>query len=152
MPKTASIKKQSEQTLNFIKKAQEIHGDKFDYSKVEYLKYTLKVTIICKTCKDEIQQTPNAHLSGRGCANCAGIKRYTTETYIKAATQKFGNMFDYSKAVYISSRKPITIICNACKEEFVRKAGSHLEGNGCTHCEEGAMSKYRENHKQNMPD
>ena len=34
-------------TQEFIKKARKIHGDKYDYSKVEYIKSTSKVCIIC---------------------------------------------------------------------------------------------------------
>jgi len=34
-------------TEEFIKKAREVHGDKYDYSKVEYLNATTPVVIIC---------------------------------------------------------------------------------------------------------
>lgn len=34
-------------TEQFIEKARKIHGDKYDYSKVEYTKANKKVCIIC---------------------------------------------------------------------------------------------------------
>ncbi len=34
-------------TQNFINKAIAIHGNKYDYSKVNYVKSSQKVTIIC---------------------------------------------------------------------------------------------------------
>ena len=35
-------------TLEFIKKSKEIHGDKYDYSLVDYKKTDEKIKIICK--------------------------------------------------------------------------------------------------------
>lgn len=55
----------------FIEKAKKVHGDKYDYSKVDYKKANVKVTIICKTCGKEFMQTPNSHLDGHGCHDCA---------------------------------------------------------------------------------
>lgn len=59
-------------TESFIKRAKEIHGDKYDYSKVDYKTAAKKVTIICPT-HGEFQQTPNSHLSGQGCPSCAHL-------------------------------------------------------------------------------
>ena len=56
-------------TAEFISKARLIHGDKYDYSKVHYVNSRTKVCIICPVHR-EFWQTPNDHLSGRGCMNC----------------------------------------------------------------------------------
>ena len=53
----------------FIKKAREVHGDKYDYSKVEYINTNTKVCIICPK-HGEFWQTPAHHLSGVGCPFC----------------------------------------------------------------------------------
>jgi hypothetical protein len=50
-----------------------VHGDRYDYSKVRYVKMHTKVTIICKL-HGEFTQTPNSHLQGHGCALCGLIK------------------------------------------------------------------------------
>jgi len=34
-------------TDEFIKKAREVHGDRYDYSKVEYVNSTSKIRIVC---------------------------------------------------------------------------------------------------------
>ena len=60
-------------TDKFIHRAKEIHGDKYDYSKVEYINATTKVCIICPI-HGEFWQTPAKHLSGKGCKKC-GIER-----------------------------------------------------------------------------
>lgn len=56
-------------TDEFIEKAKEIHGDKYDYSKVEYNGYNNDVIIMCKK-HGEFVQTPHNHLDGRGCPRC----------------------------------------------------------------------------------
>jgi len=56
-------------TEQFINDAKEVHGDKYDYSKVEYIKAKSKVIIICPK-HGEFLQMPNGHLSGQGCPKC----------------------------------------------------------------------------------
>lgn len=53
----------------FIKKSHEIHQNKFDYSKTVYKHGRKKVVIICPEHGD-FYQTPEGHLSGRGCKEC----------------------------------------------------------------------------------
>ena len=60
-------------TEEFIAKAKAVHGDKYDYSKVEYVKSKEKVTIICLE-HGEFLQTPQKHLFGQGCPICANKK------------------------------------------------------------------------------
>ncbi len=67
-------------TEEFIKKAREVHGDKYDYSKVEYVKSKTKVTIICPK-HGEFLQTPQKHLSGQGCPNC-GLRKFSNSRII----------------------------------------------------------------------
>ena len=54
----------------FIKKAREVHGDKYDYSKVDYNGVKNKVTIICPI-HGEFKQTAGSHLRGAGCSVCS---------------------------------------------------------------------------------
>ena len=56
-------------TEEFIKRAKEKHGDKYDYSKVKYLNSYTKVCIICPI-HGEFWQTPNDHINGKGCKWC----------------------------------------------------------------------------------
>lgn len=51
----------------FLEKAHEVHGDKYDYSKVNYVNQTEKVCIICLK-HGEFWQSPYLHLRGNGCA------------------------------------------------------------------------------------
>ncbi len=53
-------------TSEFIQKAQAIHWNKYDYSKVEYVNNKTKVYIICHE-HGEFLQVPSSHLRGHGC-------------------------------------------------------------------------------------
>lgn len=52
-------------TEEFIKRAKEVHGNEYDYSKVEYVNAMTKVCIISKKY-GEFWQTPMNHLKGFG--------------------------------------------------------------------------------------
>lgn len=56
-------------TEQFIEDAIKIHGNKYDYSKVNYVKAKEPILIICPE-HGEFQQVPNYHLNGKGCPKC----------------------------------------------------------------------------------
>ncbi len=123
----------SDKTKLFIEKAKLIHGNKYDYSNVEYIKSSLKITIICKN-HGEFLQRPNDHLRKNGCPLCAGNNILkTTEEFIKDAIAKHGNKYDYSNVDYKGLKKNIFIICNI-HGKFEQTPGSHLRGSGCLKC------------------
>ena len=57
-------------TEQFVAKAREIHGDKYDYSKVVYSKMHDYITITCPQHGDFLQKA-YSHLNGKGCSKCA---------------------------------------------------------------------------------
>jgi hypothetical protein len=87
-------------TDDFIQKAKAIHGNKYDYSKVEYTHNNVEVCIICPE-HGEFWQKPRLHLSGCGCPICTGKKKMRTIDFIKRAKQVHGDKYDYSKAEYL---------------------------------------------------
>ena len=118
-------------TEKFIEKARKIHGDKYDYSKVEYVNSHTPVKIICKI-HGEFEQSPTNHLCGKGCPICGG-KNMTTEQFIKKARIIHGDRYDYSKVVYINSTTKVCIICPE-HGEFWQSPNNHLDGKGCYFC------------------
>lgn len=124
-------------TESFIQKAREIHGDRYDYSKVEYKSAKEKVIIICKE-HGEFPQTPNIHLRGKGCPICGNISRgksnsSNTEEFIEKARKIHGDKYDYSKVNYINNSTKVTIICPE-HGEFSMIPSNHLRGQGCVRC------------------
>ena len=61
---------------DFIKQARKVHGERFDYSKVEYVNYKTPVCIICDK-HGEFWQTPGNHLNGCGCQKCRNSRLET---------------------------------------------------------------------------
>lgn len=119
----------------FLKKAEKVHKNKYDYSKVVLKTVMDKVCIICPE-HGEFWQTPNDHVnSKRGCPKCAHRSyRKTTEEFIEESKQKFGNKFDYSKVLYERKDKPVCIICPK-HGEFWQSPNVHLRStNGCPKC------------------
>ena len=116
-------------TDEFIKKAQKIHGDKYDYSKVNYKDNQTGVCIICPE-HGEFMQTPQSHLSGSGCQQCARQKigdrnRLTSDEFILKAKEIHGDKYDYSRINYKTNLYPIKIICKK-HGEFEQIPNNHL--------------------------
>ena len=130
--------------LDFIKKAKDVHKDKYDYSKVVYINCDTKVCIVCPE-HGEFWQAPKAHLHGQGCPKCAIISTHekqknNKENFIEASKIIHGNKYDYSKVQYENNKKKVCIICHEKDEEgnehgeFWQKPNSHLYGRGCPYC------------------
>ena len=119
-------------TKEFINKAIEVHGGKYDYSKVEYVTMKEKVTIVCPY-HGIFLQLPSSHLKGHGCPICAKNKELTTEEFIKRAKLIHGNKYDYSKVEYKDIKTKVCIICPK-HGEFWQRPSSHLDGQGCPIC------------------
>ena len=64
-------------TKDFIKEANQIHNNKYDYSQTQYVNNHTKVSIICSTY-GAFLQIPKEHLKGSGCLKCNGHFRRTT--------------------------------------------------------------------------
>ena len=120
----------------FIEKARQIHNDKYDYSKVNYVNSRTKVCIICPT-HGEFWQTPHNHLKGYGCAECgkekSHLSKMTTEDFIVKSKEIHGNKYDYSKAYYKTCDTKVCIICPE-HGEFWQTPSNHINGSGCPKC------------------
>lgn len=127
-------------TEEFIKRAKEIHGDKYDYSKVEYVSSSTKVCIICPE-HGEFWQTPENHLhktKPQGCPTCGKLKcretqKDTKESFIEKARKVYGDKYDYSKVIYVNSVTDVEIICPK-HGSFWQRPANHLIGEQCPKC------------------
>jgi Zn finger protein HypA/HybF involved in hydrogenase expression len=121
-------------TNYFIEKARKKHGDRYDYSKSEFINSREKIKITCKDHGDFLQ-IPGNHTAGQGCFDCFYDKRrLTTEEFIKKAKKIHGDKYDYSKSVYKKHNKDkISIICKD-HGEFMQAPTNHINGQRCPHC------------------
>jgi len=118
-------------TEDVIKDFKKIHGNKYDYSKVNYIGNDKYVTIICKI-HGEFNQWPANHLMGSGCGKCAGKNRTTSEA-IRNFKLIHENKYDYSKFKYITGSEKGVIICKQ-HGEFKSNYFNHVRGKGCSSC------------------
>ena len=132
----------------FIDKARKVHGDKYDYSKVEYKDSHTKVCIICPE-HGEFWQNPCDHLQGYGCSKCGMKKlwdkrgRMTTKDFIARSNLVHNNKYDYSKVECINTRTKVCIICLK-HGEFWQSPKSHLNGCGCPKCRNSYLERKME--------
>lgn len=127
-------------TEKFIRRAIEIHGDRYEYSKVHYVHSEEKVIIICRIHND-FEQSPKCHLRGQGCSKCRSKKMsLTKEQFIEKAEKLHKGKYSYEKTNYVHSRNKVVITCNI-HGDFKQRASSHLQGEGCLKC--GKESHWR---------
>lgn len=127
-------------TADFVAKSLIVHGDRYDYSKVNYIDSKTKVTIVCKE-HGKFTQTPANHMQGMGCLKC-GLKnagkyhKKDTDSFIAEAIDRHGTVYDYRNTVYKGARDKLTVICPK-HGEFEQTAHVHLRsdpGSACLKC------------------
>lgn len=133
---------------HFIKKSINKFGDRFDYSKVEYVDSQTPVSIIDKESNNEtFSIKPSSFLAS---VNGRPIKpnqiRVTKEMFIERARKFHGDKYDYSKVVYKGDKVKVCIIC-PIHGEFWQLPHNHLNivrgGCGCPKCS-NTVSKLEE--------
>ena len=133
-----NIGRKKSNTEEFVRKAMLVHGDKYDYSKVNYRGSNKKVCIICKKHGD-FYQTPSNHLFGQGCHYCKREHvwdkrgRITTEEFVRKAIEVHNDMYDYSKVEYVNFKTKVCIICHK-HGNFWQSPSNHIKGHGCPNC------------------
>ena len=134
---SVGIKNSKITTDEFIERAKKVHGDKYDYSKTEYISPRKKICIIDKEF-GEFWMMPYAHLNGQGCPSRRGEKiskanSKSKEKFIEDAIQIHGDKYDYSKVEYKGAFEKACIICPK-HGEFWQRPTEHLSGCGCPIC------------------
>lgn len=123
----------------FIRRAREVHGNKYDYSLVEYKNSGIKVKIICEK-HGVFEISPLHHIySGVGCKKCSyestrRIHFDSNEEFIQIAVEIHGDKYDYSLVDYVNNYTPVKIICKK-HGEFEQTPFAHIiKMSGCNKC------------------
>ena len=136
----SSSKKNSKNINDFIKKAEDVHNKKYDYSKVEYKNNSTKVCIICPE-HGEFWQTPTGHIDKKqGCPKCSKNHKYTTKEYLESIPKDMLEKYDYSKFVYNTTHTKSIVICPK-HGEFWQTPHNLRKGIGCPKCKESKTEK-----------
>lgn len=121
---------------DFIVRSNLIHNNKYDYSKVEYVRSKDNVIIVCPE-HGEFKQTPKSHFRGSNCPECSKISvgmqgRLSIEDFTTRSNIVHNNKYDYSKVIYKTSKDKVIIICPK-HGEFEQLPVYHLK-HGCRQC------------------
>jgi hypothetical protein len=115
----------------YIKKAKEVHGDKYDYSKSEFVNQDVPILIICKE-HGEFYQIPNKHFAGHGCQKCSG-SYMDLKYFIEKSRVLHGDKYNYDQVNYVNNKTKIVIVCSK-HGSFDQIPSNHLLGRGCRLC------------------
>jgi hypothetical protein len=137
-----SGRKHSSGMEEFLRRAKEKFGGKFDYSKTVMVKQADIVTITCPKHGDFVSTAYNFLVSEHGCQECAKdaigawskkSKTKTQEEAIADFVKVHGDEYDYTKTVYNGSNRLVTVTCKK-HGDFTVLATSHTSGYGCKKC------------------
>jgi predicted nucleic acid-binding Zn-ribbon protein len=134
-------------TEKFIKRAQKVHNNKYDYSNTKYTSIESKVNINCIE-HGEFFQFPNDHIYHKhGCPKCANKLSslrisHTIEQFIQKAKNIHNNQYDYSKSIYIGSHSKIEVVCIK-HGSFWPTPTNHIDKqSGCPKCKSSKGEKF----------
>jgi very-short-patch-repair endonuclease/Zn finger protein HypA/HybF involved in hydrogenase expression len=132
----------------FIKESVNLHGNKYDYSKSNYINDSSKITIICKE-HGEFEQKVSNHLCGKGCNKCADIiralkKSKSIDKFILDAKNIHGDKYDYKNVIYKNSSTHVLVTCKI-HADFKITPSNLLRGKGCPLCVNKGESKLYQN-------
>ena len=126
----------------FILDARAIHGDRFEYLS-PYETAVKKIDILCNECFHIFKQTPNSHLGGKGCPQCARANLLASRIaerdrvaalFVERAQMLHGDRYDYSLTRYGKNCEARVVV--GCREHgpFEISPSNHLKGRGCPSC------------------
>lgn len=124
-------------TEYFIECSKKVHGNKYDYSLVDYTGKDIKVKIICPT-HGIFEQRAGDHLRGHGCPLCYECRRgdcirKQEDDFIAESTRIHNNKYDYSKVAYVNNHTKVKIGC-PIHGYWEQTPHNHLQGHGCPKC------------------
>jgi Zn finger protein HypA/HybF involved in hydrogenase expression len=133
----------------FVRRAHEVHGDKYTYDEASYTQMKAPLKIICPK-HGKFTQQGISHLKGTGCPACSGEalslkRRMPFSEFLRRAREKHGDKYRYDEASYSGMEQKLTVICPV-HGRFSQTAGGHLRGYGCTVCSRERKTAAAGNH------
>lgn len=137
--------------MEFINKANELHGFKYDYSETQYKNMRSRIIVTCPIHGEFVvlasnhvrvfQREDKKHLKPCGCPKCGkeSVKqrnlkgRKTAKIFAEEAKLVHGNKYDYSNVEYKRNNINVEIVCPT-HGLFRQQPINHLRGNGCPRC------------------
>ncbi|MDA7744856.1 hypothetical protein N8911_02030, partial [bacterium] len=139
-PKCGLISQGNKRKLSiedFVSRSNKIHGDRYDYSNVDYVNNFTEIEIVCSV-HGVFCQRPDFHIRGSGCPKCSIIEQHekqkkTTKEFVVDSRLVHGDLYDYSEVNYTGGKNKVTMICRT-HGKFLQTPNNHLSGTGCPNC------------------
>ncbi len=116
----------------FVKRAREVHGNKYVYDERNYTKISQHVLIECPE-HGTFTKLGYEHVRGHGCPSCATGNSVPFDVFIREANAVHANKYTYSRSSYKALYKDVRIKCPV-HGVFSKQAKKHLAGQGCQEC------------------
>ena len=121
----------------FVRKAAEVHGDRYRYDEASFSSLNERLTITCKEHGEFVQRGAE-HLSGHGCPACGRNatslgRRVGWDEFLVRAVKAHGDKYLYSEEGFISVSESVRVVCRK-HGEFYQYAQDHLGGGNCPRC------------------
>jgi hypothetical protein len=139
-------------TEEFVQRAKKVHGERFDYSQVDYKNNSTKVLILCHK-HGKFLQTPATHYK-HGCPQCKKVKlskdrAFTTEDFLERSSHIHHGKYSYHLVKYINAHTKVSIEC-PIHGYFDQLPMAHLKGHGCKKCLQNKLSVLYKSSIQNF--
>lgn len=120
---------------SFILDAENIYGKgTYNYDSVNYINNVTKVKILCNSCGEYFEKTPQLFLNSKcGCTKCSNkSKTKDSDLFLDEMKNKYPD-YNFDKTKYVNARTKLTYFCNICNSEKEQLPGP-LRRNGCPDC------------------
>ena len=122
----------------YLLKCQEVHGSRYDLSRVAYIKMNDPVEVVCADHGSFFPRARNFVYRGAGCPRCAhetnGLKkRKPFDSYVSRLRDIYGDTIEYISLDYTERITKINASCKA-HGEFTKSLQDLLDGHGCSKC------------------
>ena len=116
-----------------IERFRKVHLDKYDYSKVNYIKNSEKIIILCKE-HGEFKMLPYLHWSGSVCPKCRTPSGKLSNEKIMERLHNLKEDNDtFEKVEYINMHIPVTITCKK-HGDYKKSLANYFAGFRCPKC------------------
>lgn len=129
-PKCAKLVRYTKQS--FSEKVKELVGEEY-FVLGEFVNSYTKISMIHNVCKTEFSIIPSSFIQGHRCAKCAGVSKYSTESFKNKVCELVGE--DYVVlGDYVNNKTKIRMLHTSCGYEFEIKPNHFVSGSRCPKC------------------
>lgn len=138
----------------YIGRAKQVHGGRYDYSRVSMRVASEKVEIVCKEHGSFFQSMSNHIHNKRGCPKCgarsAGEKlSFSVSKWLERFKEVHGDEFIYPEYFDTTNQKSVIDITCKVHGVFRQAIFSHSSGTKCPECQKAFMGGF---YRKDIPD